>query len=428
MATVSILGGIVLGRVARTRAVADSRTHMIATRLWMGAAALLLSVAFLVHTESKAAGAQETSDTLSQCVRQHLSLSALFLVDASLSLQTNDPENERVEAIHSALSALGALHSSTDVDVNVEFVDFSDITRKSFPERPDWASVPATPTDQLAIARQFADRNEGGATDYVAALEPWLHPEDKPEDEVGALEMLERAPSGSCRLLVWFTDGQLDVGFYGTPRTVYWTESPTVIDSLSSAAVVEALAIERLCESGGLADAMRRGSDIANGTRAQVAVVALDKQGTLDFELLRAFATGEGLNGGCGSEAPRGTFGTADDIGTLAVNLREAALGGAHGSPGGTRSCVVSSEECLDFSRDSEDYDYTFYLSPGFQRFNLLTLSSHPSVTTTLISPRGSSVVMRPGVSSLQADGVDLSVQTLELQNGAFLVDGETES
>ena len=176
---------------------------MTLNRLLMAASGFLLSVASLVYSESGvAAAAQESSDALSECVSEDRSLSALFLVDASLSLQSNDPEDERVEAVYSALSALGALHSSTDVDVNIEFLDFSDITRKSFSERADWASVPVAAAAQLAIARQFTDRNEGGATDYVAALEPWFDPTDKPVDEIGALEMLERAPSGSCRLLV----------------------------------------------------------------------------------------------------------------------------------------------------------------------------------------------------------------------------------
>ncbi len=398
---------------------------MAVKRLLAGAAFLAVTMAFLTFPDSNLAVAQESPDTLSNCVRENRSLSTLFLVDASLSLQANDPEDERVQAIHSALSALGALHSSTDVDVNVEFLDFSDVTRKSFSERSDWASVPIAPSDQLGIARQYADRDQGSATDYVAALEPWINPADKPVDEIGALEMLERAPLESCRLLVWFTDGQFDVNFYGTPRTVYWTETPTVIDSYSSAAAVEALAIERLCRSGGLADVLRQGSDIANGAGAQVSIVALDKEGTLDFSLLRAFATGEGREGGCGSEMPRGTFGTADDIGALAIGLREAVLGVAHGDSRGTQSCLVTSNECEDLSGEPRDYDYTFFMSSGFERFNLLTVSSHPSVTTTLISPRGASLVLRSGIHSIETDGVDLNVQELELQNGGFLIDGE---
>ncbi len=393
--------------------------------LLAGAAFLVMTMAFLTVPDSNPAVAQESLDTLSNCVRENRSLSTLFLVDASFSLQTNDPEDERVQAIHSALSVLGALHSSTDVNVNVEFLDFSDVTRKSFSERPDWASIPIAPSDQLGIARQYADRDQGAATDYVAALEPWINPADKPVDEIGALEMLERAPSDSCRLLVWFTDGQFDVNFYGTPRTVYWTETPTVIDSYSAADAVEALAIERLCRSGGLADVLRQGSDIANGARAQVSIVALDKGGTLDFGLLRAFATGEGREGGCGSEMPRGTFGTADDIGALAIGLREAVLGVAHGDSRGKQSCLVTSNECEEPGGGPRDYDYTFFLSSGFQRFNLLTISSHPSVTTTLISPRGASLVLQPGMHSIETDGVDLSIQELELQNGGFLIDGE---
>ena len=390
----------------------------------VGAISFLLAAA-LVFASASSVRAQESSDALSTCVAHNRSLSALFLVDASRSLTTNDPENERVQAIRSALSALSALHSSSEVTVHVAFIEFSAITRRSFPEVPAWTVVPVEPEKHAAIANQFTERNDGGATDYVAALEPWANAGLKPDDEVGALEILERAPERSCRLLVWFTDGQLDIGYYEAPRTINWTDPATLVDSQSVADSMRVAAIERMCSAGGLADRLRAGTDIASGSNAQVAIVALDKQGTLDFGLLRAFATGDGRNGGCGSEQPRGTFGTAADLGSLAIGLRQAVLGSSHGEPIGTRSCLMSTGTCEDVGSGNQEYDYTFYLSPGFQRFNLLTLSSHPSVKTTIIMPDGASFVLRPGNQVIQGDGVELNSQELQLQNGAFLVDGE---
>ena len=387
--------------------------------------ALLCAASMLAN--SNLAFAQSDAGVLEKCVVQNRSLSALFLVDTSTSLRTNDSENERVQAIQSALSALAALHSSPGVAVNVEFMDFSARTRRSFPERMEWATVPVFPDEQAAIASRFAERTDGGATDYVAALEPWVDAGQKPADEVGALEMLERAPEGSCRLLVWFTDGQLDIGYYGTPRTINWTDPPTVVNSQSLAVATRDAAIARLCMKGGLADRLRAGSDIASGSNSQVSIVALDKQGTLDFSLLRAFATGDGRDDGCGSRPARGTFGTAEDVGSVAIELREAVLGGTHGETGGTRSCLTSTDNCEDIGDEAQEYDYTFYLWPGFQRFNLLTLSSHPSVTTTLISPDGTSFGLRAGNQLLENQGVTLNVEELQLQNGAFLIDGSLD-
>ena len=384
----------------------------------------LLTVALILTSSSSSSG-QEPSDALSTCVTSNRSLSALFLVDTSLSLQRNDPENERVQAIRSALSALAALDSSAQVEVHVAFLDFSEETRRSFPESPEWIPVPKSPAEHAAIANQFAERNEGGATDYVAALEPWLNRELQPPDEVGALETLERAPGGSCRLLVWFTDGQLDVGYHGETLIVNWTDPPTIVNSQSVADALWEEAKERLCSPGGLADSLRAGTDISSGPSAQVSVVALDRLGTLDFGLLRAFATGEGQDTDCGSATARGTFGTAEDIGSLAIGLRSAVLGGPHGSREGARSCLTSEEPCEDVDADIEEYDYTFYLYPGFQRFNLLTLSSHPSVRTEIIMPSGVSFELESGLRVMEGEGVKLTSQELELKDGAYLVDGE---
>ena len=398
---------------------------MTRTQLASAGTIVFLLTAVLVLATSSSSRAQESSDALSTCVARNGSLSSLFLVDTSVSLQTNDPENERVEAIRSALSALAALHSSSEVTVHVAFMDFGAISRRSFPEGPEWTVVPGNPEEHAAIAIQFAERNDGGATDYVAALEPWANAELKPADEIGALELLERAPEGSCRLLVWFTDGQLDIGYYGRPRTITWTDPPTLVNSDSVANAMRAAAIAKLCSPGGLADRLRSGTAIASGSSAQVSIVALDKQRRLDFGLLRAFATGEGRDAGCGSEQARGTFGTADDIGSLALGLRRAVLGESHGETEGTRSCLISTETCDDVSRDIQEYDYTFYLSPGIQRFNLLTLSSHPSVKTTIIMPDGTSFELYSGNQVMQGEGVELNSQELQLQSGAFLVDAE---
>ena len=391
--------------------------------------ALAMMLATTVVPLTVAAQSPQSDGTLSSCVKQNQSLSSLFLIDASASLKKTDPGNGRVDAIQSALSALGTLHSATGVEVRVEFIEFSATAQRSFPSFPEWTHIPAEQDEQRRIASVFAERNEGDATDYVAALEPWIHPAQKPADEIGALEMLSRAPQGSCRLMVWFTDGQLDVRFLGVPRTVNWTDPPTLVNSVAVGEALSALAVDRMCSKGGLADRLRSGSDIASGSSAQIAVVALDPDGSRDFGLLQSFATEDG----CGSMPPRGTFGSAGDIADLILGIRNPVLGPSHGDPSGTQSCVRqvgAVDECaFDPSDDAiRDYDFPFKLSAGVHGFNLLSLSSHSSVETSIITPSGREHPL-DGSSILRIeDGAQLSVQQLDIEEGGYLIDADLTS
>ena len=365
-------------------------------------------------------------DTLSDCVDASRSISVLFLVDTSLSLQRNDPENGRVDAILSALSVLSTLHSTTDVEVYVDFIEFSSTVRRSFPSSSEWRTVPVDENNQRRIANTYADRNEGGATDYVAALEPWVHAAQKPANEIGALELLGRAPEGSCRMLVWLTDGQLDVRYHGVDRVVNWTDPPTLVDSGSVGEDLGVQAVDRLCSSGGLADRLRSGTGIDSSSGAQLAVVALDPTATLDFGLLQSFATGED----CGSLAPRGTFVSAADISSLILEVYGRVLGQGVDSSG-TRSCLDepgASGACNNVDLPETivpEHDFPFDLSTGIYGFNLLSLTSHRAVKTSLVTPSGDIYDLSGSFDLSLENGAELSIRQLGIAQGGLLIEAD---
>ena len=389
---------------------------------------LTLLLAFPSSPSIAQAQPEPNDSTLSDCVDNRRSLSVLFLVDTSASLRYNDPQNGRVQAILSALSVLGSLQSTTDAEVWVDFLEFSNTASRSFPSRSEWTIVPVEQEEQRRIANTYTERNDGAITDYVGALEPWIRPAEKPANEIGALELLGRAPENSCRMLVWLTDGQLDVRYNGVERTVYWTHPPTLVNSSDVDEALNREAIDRLCANGGLADELRSGADITSGSSAQLAVVALDPTGTLDFGLLRSLATDDD----CGSRTPRGTFVSATDISELIVEVYKRVLGEGTNSSN-TTSCLYESGAtnlCGNVDPDenaSTQYDFPFDLSAGIYGFNLLSLSSHHSVDTSIITPSGELYPLTASHDLRLENGAELSVRQLDILQGGFLIEADLD-
>ncbi len=374
----------------------------------------------------------EADQSMSVCIQDTKSLSVLFLVDTSLSLKKTDARNERVAAIQSALSALGALQSASNVKVQTEFLEFGTTTRRAFPADPEWGPLSGDPAVQTSLAAAFADRNKSEDTDYVSALEPWVDRTAKPPDEVGAIEMLERAPANSCRLLVWFTDGQFSLDYFNAPKSIHWTDPPTEIRSDADGRALEPAALARICEPNGLADQLRAGTDITGGARAQIAIVALDNGGTPNFDLINSIASGQGPAGSCGTNPARGSFVSARNIGDLALQLREAVLGPSHGPTDGVTSCVVQSgQRTCSFDPNDvtvQEYDYPFDLSTGLTGFNLLTLSADRSVETLLVAPDGQQYALGETGDVTLNNGVLIHVRRLDIADGGYLLDAKLPS
>jgi len=400
---------------------------LIGTTLMLGLTTGALSTTGVAHAET--AGANETLDT---CALAHKSISVLFLVDTSISLGKTDSRNERVSAIMSALSALGALQSSTKVEVRSEFLEFGSTTHRSFPATQEWSLLPTGFLEQAALALYYTDKHKSQDTDYVSALEPYTARDAKPANEVGAIEMLERAPQGSCRLMVWFTDGQFSLDYFRTTKTVHWTDPPTQIRSDADGKSLFPKAVDRICRPNGLADQIRSG-DITKGSSAQIAIVALDNGAEpQNFDFIQSIVTGTGKSGPCGNSPARGSFEGSTSIGDLAIQLREALLGPSHGPEDGDRpSCPDSARNGCGFDPQNPTiniFDYPFSLATGITKFNLLTLSGDPSVKTTLVTPQGLEYPLgdlSDGDTSEMslANGAKIHLQRLKIGAGGYLLD-----
>lgn|GEM_PF-1382137 len=396
-----------------------------------GLTAVLLSLGILVTPTSPSPSVSAQSApperAVTACVREQQSLSVLFLVDSSQSLQGTDPNGQRVVGLNAAVDALGTIAQQASTEggvppaVFVEFADFGTTTRRAFSERPLWAPL-TEPRGQLAgQIEQFRQRNRSEDTDYVGALDPWRDraAPERPADEQGALELLEAAPEGSCRLLLWFTDGRFDIDYQGTRKYVNWTSEPLEIASEGIEEEAERRGVERLCQPGGLADQLRSGP-ITTGAGAYMTVVALGDPS--NFGLVRAIAENTGAEV-CGQEPARGDVLEAASLGELIYAL---ATG-----PNPNESVVLgdmvptcTSVELTDASVVSA-CELPFELTAAIRSFNLLTLAGDPAVSTVLVPPNGEAIRLSGSQALALANGVTLDIHQLGNAGDVFQVAGD---
>jgi hypothetical protein len=383
--------------------------------------ALLQSVLLLAPGSDVQAQTPPANDLVT-CIREQRSISVLFLVDTSQSLTKTDPDGQRVVGLDAAIDGLEDLSTLTDdfepTEVFVEFADFGTSTRRSFPARAPWQKFTGDESQLKAQLSEFAARDRSEDTDYVAALDPWLNRSDpaRPAEELGALELLESAPQGSCRLLIWFTDGQFDIDFQGTPKELNWILPPFQVSSNAVEPAAEELGVGRLCDSDGLADTLRSGP-ITEGSGAYLVVVALGQ--TDSFDLIRAVAVGQGVAGQCGAKPARGEFQQAGTLGALIYSLALPVRPADVLLEGDVVTCT---DEFDGSVLEVSSCEKTFRLSVGVRAFNLLTLAGDPAVRTLLISPTGEIVDLRSTDAAVLANGAKLDVRALGNAGDVFNV------
>lgn len=345
---------------------------------------------------SSLAPEQSNSDysDLQACIDEGRSLSVLFLVDTSLSLRQLDPDAARVPALQSALQALDSLRRADSVEnevtIFVDFVDFSTTARRSFPQTPQWQRLPSDVSRISDQMFEFADRNQGQDTDYVGALEPWKNRRSpaRPADVLGAIELLELAPSGSCQLLVWFTDGAMEFDFRGQSKSFNWASEEIVLRSRDGQSGVMQAATEELCAGGGVADRLRL-TQTGRASAPFVAVVALERAGRpQNFSLIESIATGVSTDGlQCGNRQANGSFLTTSELPQLVSQLRRAVLGKPGAEDSSVSTCLASEVGGGQEVR----CEFPFFIAESFTRFNLLTTSTGRGVDVSLIDPSGTS-------------------------------------
>jgi hypothetical protein len=179
---------------------------------------------------------QRGFNELNACLATRQRVDALYVLDVSGSLQFNDPEGRRFEALEASVAQLGALadRGGDGREVNVAVATFGNGFSSPGAVR-DWSRIPSGNTvstyaasvrNAAEAAWRVAGTNQG--TDYEAALE-------------GAARVMRARGStdDACQMVLWFTDGLFALG-----------------DPYNKSATDTASA--RMCARGGTLDQLRR--------------------------------------------------------------------------------------------------------------------------------------------------------------------------
>lgn len=332
------------------------------------------------------------ASALKECSQENRSLSILFLIDASQSLKTEDPLALRSVGIELAIDAVSRqveaeAQADRPFDLYLDFLLFGTSTRRAFPGVwPEWGQLRegGMPQDLRSAIRGLGNQSNDADTDYLSALDPWLgRPRPTNDPRVGALEVLKQAPSESCQLLVWFTDGRFDFDPPGpgakSPKTLTWTDSS--IRNQDDAKEVRDEGYAAICQDNGPIDALRSG-EVSDGTGTELAVVALGDPNRFGFfdRLVR------NSEGNCGSGQPRGTVYSAESIDQLIFQLIQAVVGDVTISDP-TDTCTT--EYRAGDSLNDDECHLRFNVTPGIGSFDLLVLRGSKTVRAQLIDPDG---------------------------------------
>lgn len=163
----------------------------------------MLGGIFASPVEAQPAASTQSANSVAQCLQSGRSLSALFLLDKSGSLQGSDPKGIRYDGLRLALQSLSRVSRPDGQPITVE------VAVSAFDEEYDgvgdvvgWTQINRDnrSADTEAIDRvvdKAKDRTQpsGASTDFNVAM-------------TGAFkDMKDRGSRGACRVVFWFTDG-----------------------------------------------------------------------------------------------------------------------------------------------------------------------------------------------------------------------------
>ena len=275
---------------------------------------------------------------------------AVIVVDESSSLRRTDPANERVGAIEAAIDSLAGVQAASGGKVSVEasLAVFSG----SYTELVPWGVVSGAHSDSLlrAARSELPARNDGQHTDYRAALRG---------AQVSLAQRAATLGGTTCSVVLWFTDGQLDVP--GNGESEAWRE---------------------LCEANGLVDGLR-------GAGYPIVAVALGSQSAQWRDDLLAVAEGVGGSTTCGSTpvpAGAGALLRADEPSALRRLFAGVGALIQGGSPATSVRCPGAG--CAGGS-------LSIPLDAGVSGLRVLLEGGADSAA--LFAPDGSRVALRPG-------------------------------
>lgn len=339
---------------------------------WGRVAALCSLVAVTLAFPAGAEAKPDSDDSntrgftqLNACLGSAERVDALYVVDQSGSLVSNDPDGRRFEALEASVTQLGLLAGGADaLRVEAAVATFGD-KFSGVDTVQEWQEV--TEDTAAETASEFRQRAEDSwraagtaqGTNYEAALE-------------GAqAELAGRgARSEACQVVLWFTDGLFAIG-----------------DTYDEAATNAAS--RRICRPGGLVDQMRE---------QQISIVALALSGPdVESQLrqaqysnrrgeLEAMAVGDSGLSSCGvtpvpASARAGIYLTVDDpvgLGAMFSGVAAQASG-----------CVPETLPARSPTR--------IRIDPGVHRFQVDSSAGANSGTVTVTSPSGASTSLSTG-------------------------------
>ena len=350
-----------------------------------------------------ASGSQSALQPISNCVAQNRRLAITFLMDESGSLIHTDPTNARVSGLQAALIALTELTSGeAPATVDVNMTGFS----VGATQRVPWTPLNSQSLSSLeSSAQEFAARNRGFETDYYSALTL-----AKQELDQQAIVMNPTGTTPVCKMLVWFTDGGLEIdnrvnaeqqSEYGS--TVPWAPNiPLTASSPEINGQATDMARQLMCqESSGLVDQIRSDGVFTAIVPLQVEI----SQANLDF--LGAVAQGQSQDGSttCGTPGATavasGALISAADVSQLVLDFYSAAVLTPPIPPGSIAKgvCAIAAGACPAGTD-------TFVVDPSLAKFDVVGVTANSEINVLLTGPSGQSqAIPRGPPGSATVDG-----------------------
>jgi hypothetical protein len=286
----------------------------------------------------------------------------LLLMDQSASLKTTDPTGIRASAASYLLGQLAGSTAATNVTLDVAIAGF-DVGYRSY---VDWTRLNASSVGRLQQSVDaFRSRDTGPDTDYVAATD-------------GARKAFRShaAPAGTCRAVLWFTDGEFSIN----RRTDGSTKPYAAGIGLGTAAGVKqavAKGKNQICRPGGGADQLR-------ATGALVLAEGLGTgQNQSSFDFLRGVATGRtggGQTCGHATDTVTGEFDYAQNVDQLLFAFD--AVGDPARPPTALDTGVCAKTMCTDRTK-------TFALDTSVRSVHILAGANRPGIDVMLRGPDG---------------------------------------
>lgn len=307
---------------------------------------------------------------LRDCVSERGHLAVLFLIDESKSLRKTDGDNRRVAALQAAVSALSfnvgwATTKGDPYKIDVALSGFG----TDYSKPAQWFQLSENPDDVLNdVIDNFASRNTSSYTDYEVAL----------KGAAGTFKSREDSSIESCKVLVWLSDGKLDVDGEKGKKTLE--------------------AAEKLCEPEGVADLFREEGIYLVG----FGLSASGATAEADFDLMEGISTG---SNSCGAQEGFGQFrlveGAEGLISDLFSDLSPYPPEDEEGRP------------CRGEESNSECFEFSFKTRPPLSRLKMLVSAASGIDSAEVVAPSLVSTLIIQAGKALEVSGASLKTTPL---------------